>query len=242
MSSKLNKEILKIFEILSKNKKLNYFKDSIVSLENREGELLKITDQDITSPISELITTLVSKPSPLPNQSPDYELLNSLIEELTKQESVRGLNHIGFLYHVESLDQEKARLMSKMKTSSFKLYEEPSNEKAKWYFIGDTTSWDQPMIEMVPVESNGDTFIDYWLPHIHIDIDTNMDENQIESLFYKVYDGDPKPYRAVVIDEIVFVIRLRLGIIDGVNLFIDLSTNHRDVKKLRQNSYKQLSN
>ena len=235
MPLKFNQELLKTLKILSPNENKFSDKDQF-KIGNQAGDLLKVSDQGIESPIGEVKTTLLSKASPLPDQIPDYDLLTQAVKELP----TRSLNHVGFCYHVDSQVKEKQRLVSEISNTAFKLYEEPSNDSAKWYFIGDTNDPLDPMIEFLPVESSNDTFIDYWLPHIHIDIDTNLDENQIESIIYKIYDGEPRPFRVTVIDDVVYTVRTRLGIIDGINIFLDLSTNHRKVEFSRKNILKQL--
>lgn len=241
MSLKINQELIKIFQTLSDNKDINFVNNGEVKIGNQVGEILRISEQVIKSPINDIEKLLVSKISPLPDQLPEYELLSQFIGELNKLKAIKGLNHIGFCYHVSSQEQEKSRLLSETLPGDVFLYEEPSNDLAKWYFVGNTDNWESPMIELLPAESNNYTFIDYWMPHIHIDIDTTLDENQIESLLYKIYDGDPKPFRCTVIDDVIYTVRTRLGIIDGVNLFLDLSTNHRDIEYSRKNILKRLT-
>lgn len=241
MISKLNTELIGIFSIFSKNTDLNFLKNDEVVIGNPKGELLKISEDSINSPIKELTMTLSTKLSPLPDQDPDYDLLSQLLRELNSKKAIKELNHIGFCYHVASQPKEKTRLLTELKNSDQKLYEEPSTDQTKWYFLGDAGDFRSPMIEMLPVESDGTTFIDYWLPHIHIDIDTTLTEDQIESLLYSIYDGDPKPFRITVIDNVVYTVRTRLGIVDGVNIFLDLSTNHRNVELSRKNILKLLS-
>lgn len=214
--------------------------DKIFSLSQIE-DLLKITEEEFISPVSNLKTLLQTKISPLDDQPIDTELLGQVFSLLNQEKSIIGLNHIGFCYHVVSQENEQKRLLESFKNKNEKVYEEPSNDESKWYFVGDTKDTSKPMLELLPVESQDLTFIDYWLPHIHIDIDTKLDERQIESLLYKVYDGDPKPYMSTVIDDVIYSVRTRLGIVEGVNIFLDLSTNHRNVDYSRKNILKQIS-
>jgi hypothetical protein len=237
----LYSELIKVFKALSKIEKLNFVKDQAVEISCHAGQLLNIKTDLLTSPVDHLLESISSKKSPLSDQSPDYPVLEQLISELEKAQAIKELNHVGFCYHVDAQDTERAKLLSETKDTTFKLYEEATDDIAKWYFVGDTSTWEDPMIELLPVESKNETFIDYWLPHIHIDIDTTFTEEEIENLIYRLYEGDPKPIRITVIDGVVYTIRLRLGVLDGVNLFLDLSTKNRMVEFSRKNILKQIS-
>ena len=77
----------------------------------------------------------------------------------------------------------------------------------------------------------------YWLPHIQIDIDTKLLSSQIEKLVINIYGRKPFP---IVIDGKKYIMRLRLGRIDGVNLFLDLATHLRDVDYLKHAIWKKV--
>lgn len=115
------------------------------------------------------------------------------------------------------------------------LYEEPSNDLGLWLFIGDTSNWENPLFELVPVEDTSDKWVDYWLPHVQIDLDTKLDAKSIEKLSKEHFGNDILPYQVTVIDGIVYAVRLRLGVIDGVNINLDLGTSNRNTKYVREN-------
>jgi hypothetical protein len=102
-----------------------------------------------------------------------------------------------------------------------------------WLFIGDTENWQDPMVEFLPVEKTNDKQAEYWLPHIQIDIDTTLTASEIERILTSVYGGVIQP-RAIAIAGTVYIVRSRLGVIDGINIFLDLATNSRNVQWARQ--------
>lgn len=89
------------------------------------------------------------------------------------------------------------------------------------------------MIELIPVEKTDNTWVDYWLPHIQIDIDTKLITQDIENRVNLVFAHTLKPY-PITIDGTVYIVRNHLGRIDGVNIFLDVATRSRDVKYARQ--------
>lgn len=95
------------------------------------------------------------------------------------------------------------------------------------------------MIELLPVEKTSDQWKDYWLPHVQIDIDTTLTEKEIIPVV-KFFFGDTVTPFSIAIDSVVYIVRNRLGTIDGINIFFDLATKNRNVKFQRQTLLKRL--
>ncbi len=230
MTNNILKTINKIFGILSHNDKL-VFKNS---------DLFNFSDTEIITPIGNILPLLLKHKSKLSNQPIKFKLLEQLINELTKNKSIIRLNHIGFCYKVASQEQEKQRLVNLVKQTRFHLYQEKSNDDALWLFIGNLENWEKPLIEMVPVVKTNDKWVNYWLPHIQIDIDTTLTSQEIEDLITTVYNKTIKPY-LFTIDGIVYFVRNRLGCVDRININLDLATNSRNTKFHRQHSLTKIS-
>ncbi|KKP67020.1 MAG: hypothetical protein UR68_C0012G0020 [Candidatus Roizmanbacteria bacterium GW2011_GWA2_35_19] len=225
----LNDTLNKVIKILTSNNNLDF-----------DNCLVKMTSSHIVTPIGDIASVLEDQKSKLKDELVDFKLFKDLVMILNTNNSIVRLNHIGFGYRVKSQQFEKQRLINlAIKTNQF-LYEEESNDFALWLFLGDTTNWEKPLIEFVPVEQDH-LEIDYFLPHIQIDIDTTLNANEIESITEEVFNTSIKPYRVAVINGITYIVRNRLGVIDGVNIFIDLATNSRNVKFHRQNYLKKIT-
>lgn len=201
---------------------------------------VRVTDPQIITPIGDVAPVLHRQKSKLKDAIVGLNLLKDLIVRLDDNKSIVRLNHIGFGYRVKSQQTERERLIHLAEKTDQYLYEEESNDFGLWLFLGNTNIWESPLIEFVPVEAD-DPKIDYYLPHIQIDIDTTLNANEIEKIVTDVFDNTIQPYRVAVIDGITYIVRNRLGVIDGVNIFIDFATNSRNVKFHRQNFLKKIS-
>lgn len=172
----------------------------------------------------------------LRNSTIDISKLTKLVEVLSIPQSIVRLDHIGFCYKVDSGPEEKERLIKLIRQTSFYLYEEPSNDSGQWLFVGNTDRWKDPSIELVPVETTNDKWKDYWLPHVQIDIDTCLTVDQIVANVSSIYGKSIKPY-LIIIEGVAYIVRCRLGIVNGVNINLDLATNSRNVESLRKNTW-----
>jgi len=226
---KLNQTLDTIFQTLSSCNKLQ-FNDCPV----------KVNDSQIITPIGDVMPMVFHQKSKLENTMIDLDTLKKFIAKLDGKNSIVRLNHIGFGYRVESQQIERQRLINMARQTDQFLYEEASNDFGLWLFLGNTGVWEKPLIEFVPVEAD-DPQIDYFLPHVQIDIDTTLNANEIEKLINEGFNNTIKPYHVAIIDGITYIVRSRLGVIDGVNIFIDLATNSRNVKFHRQNLLKKIS-
>ncbi len=232
------KNLIEVFKVLSLSSKLKFFDNDVVKVGNN---LFKLTQNGIELPISSTELTILKEPSPLKDSPIDINSLTQILIILNEFGSIIRLNHIGLCYPVNSQEDEREILTKEIAKTKLHLYEEESNDYAKWYFVGDTSKWDDPLIEYLPVIRNTDKWINYWLPHIHIDIDTNQSEGKIENLINGIYRGSVKPFRVTVINNIVYTIRLWLAVIDGINIYLDISTKNRQVKYFREKILKQIA-
>lgn len=207
---------------------------------NLNNYLLKITSNKITAPIGDIVPLLMKHKSKLPNQLIDFDQLTKLAENLSG--SIIRLDHVGFCYKTDSQIQEKLRLINLTKQTKYHLYEESSNDDGLWLFFGNSEQWEKPMIEFLPIEkvTQWTEWKEYWLPNIHIDIDTDLNANKVVSLVKEIFGQDFEPHQ-VIIDGIIYIVRCWLGVIDGINIFLDLATNSRRVEFHRKNRLLQLS-
>ena len=219
-----------IFDDLNKVFNFFYCSNKLV-ITNKN--LFNLSDTEISTPVGDVLPLLIQHKSKLPNQLIHFELLEKLIERLSSGQSIVRLNHIGFCYKVDSQEKEKERLIRLIKQTKFHLYQEKSIDDGLWLFIGNTNKWEEPLIELIPVEKGSGKWVDNWLPHIQIDVDTILTAREIEKRISPVFTNTRRPH-LITIDGIVYIVRNHLGIIDGVNIFLDLATNSRDVKFHRQ--------
>ena len=223
MEKSLIKKLNEVITILSNTGNLSFI----------DG-LLTISDIGIITPVGNILPSLENHKSNLKDQFINLDLLNKLIGYLTAKKSLIRLNHIGFCYKVSSQENEKKRLSNLIQKSQYHLYQEQSNDDGLWLFVGNTEVWEKPMIELLPVEKTNDQWVDYWLPHIQIDIDTALTGEEIEGIVRSVVGKTITPF-SITLDGIVYIVRNRLGIVDGINLSLDLATNSRKVQYSRQN-------
>ena len=161
-----------------------------------------------------------------------------MIEKLTARNNIVRLNHIGFCYKSDSIAVEKSKLIKSCLENKLHLYEEDSSDETRWYFIGNIKNdWQIPLIEYLLLEQTDDAWKDYWLPHVQIDIDTNLSDKEIEKELKVFFGNHIKPFK-VTINGIIYIVRLRLGVVDGININLDFATRERRVQYHRQNLLK----
>ncbi len=225
----LNNTLKKVIEILSLSNTVDF-----------ENCMVKITDTQLITPIGDVSQILFNKTSSLKNELINLKFLNNLISALDKNNLIVRLNHIGFGYLVRSQQSERQRLTNLVKSTDKYLYEEESNDFGLWLFLGNAKEWEKPLIEFFPVEDSH-KMVDYFLPHVQIDIDTTLDSREVEHQVKKIFNNSIKSYHIAIINGVVHIVRLRLGVMDGVNIFLDLATKPRNVPLHRQKALKKIS-
>lgn len=165
-------------------------------------------------------------------KSKDEYIQLDIVEELIRDFKVgfQRINHFGLCYKVNSKKEEVDRLSQLVSDTKFHLYQEPSSDDGDWIFYGDISNINNSLIEFIPHEGKSeDKWINYWLPHIHLDIDTNFKPDEIKGISQKHINNVHIPY-SININRITYIQRIRLGCIEGINLFLDVSTCNRDNK------------
>lgn len=229
MNNKLINKLKQIIAILAQNKNLDF----------SNPQLPNLLENKIDTPIGDVLTFFSNKKSKFSDKMIDLELLQKLIVKLTKDKSLVRLNHVGFCYKTSSLETEKNKLINLVQQSNVNLYQEESNDEGLWFFIGNIDNWENPVIELFPIGTTNDRYVDYWLPHIQIDVDTKLTAEEIKTTIKLIFGKKITPI-PIEIEGITYIIKNRLGVIGGVNIFLDLATNSRNVQYSRQRLWKKI--
>jgi hypothetical protein len=195
-------------------------------------ELIYITSEQITLPLHGIAERILSNGT-TPDKFVDLGSIEEFIKQLSAVSAIKRLNHIGFCYTVDDQNQERQNLVEQTCGTKWNLYEMQSTDAALWLFLGDTTYWQDPMIEFLPVRQTSEDWIAQHLPHIHIDLDTTLDAPSIEQLANQCLGDKRSAVPMVVIDGIIYQMRIRLGSVHGVKIMLDLSTRARDTRSAR---------
>lgn len=200
----------------------------------QERGLLTIKDDSLASPIAADMLSLFSYRTSKSDTFRDQAIIENLIAKLKASRNFKGINHIGFCYKVVSKEAEVTRLVGIAKDKNTPVHQEPSIDDGDWLFVGDITDVRNPLLELIPHEgTTNDRWIDYWLPHIQFDIDTDLSPKEIK-VIVKGFINDPGVPHAIQIDGITYIQRVHLGCVEGVNIFLDIATNNRDPNYRRQ--------
>lgn len=229
---KLNDTLNKIVTILSSDKDIKWNPD-----------LVQFTGDKIVTPIGDVSNVLLRHKSKLNDTKINVSALSHLIDTLNSMNAILRLDHVGFCYKVASQESEITRIQELVAKTKLHLYQEESNDDGLWLFIGNTIKWEDPMLELLPVEkTNGQwaDWVDYWLPHIQIDVDIKLNSDEIDKMIKDIYGNKTIKPHHIIIDDIVYIVRSHLGVIDGVNIFLDLATSARDVKWHRRHKLVQI--
>lgn len=218
---------------------LTYFLNEIIRIIDYSPKFLTLKNNQIITPIGDFYPIIIKRKSPLENEPANFDQLTNLVNSL--RSNIVRLNHVGFGYQVASKIEEESRLIQLVKKTKLHLYEESSSDESIWLFLGNTKNWQQPMIEISPIDkiTRWKRWQNYWLSVFHFDIDTRLTSKQILPLVNKIYGEGFEPH-LIAVDGITYAVRHRLGIIDGVNIFFDIGTNSRNVEYFRKNILKQL--
>lgn len=228
-NQKLLKTLKLIIDIISSNKNLDF----------NNPDLFNFSEKGIFTVIGNPLI-FIDKKNKLEDEVIDFNLLKFFLNHLNTNKSIVRLNHIGFGYLISSKNAERERLIKLVRKTKFYLYEEDSNDFGLWLFMGNTNNWQNPLVEFVPVEKSIKNY-DEFLPHIQIDIDTKYSSEEIDRIIKKHFGNAIMSYHIAVINGITYIVRIKLGVIEGVNIFLDLATNFRNVKFHRKNILKQIS-
>jgi len=221
-------KLLDVFKILASEPNLNFIEGNQVEILISSGEtLLKVNSNDISVPGVPIHENFFEKPSSLKDSFVNDNQIQKFISALSEKESILRLNHVGFCYLVESVITEEERLKKFSKQGKWNLYKEVSQDDFTWLYVGHTKKWFDPLVEFVLDEGENDRWKNYWLPHFQIDIDTSLVVEDIEPLILETFKGKIKPYRAISANDYTYSVRARLGVIEGINVYLDVGTEGR---------------
>ena len=200
----------------------------------QELGLLTIRNDKLVSPLATDMLSFFSYRTSKPDKFRSQVIIEGLIAKIKTSKNFKGINHIGFCYKVPSKEVEVQRLVSAAKDKNIPIYQEPSIDDGDWLFVGDITDITNPLLELIPHEGNtNDEWIDYWLPHIQFDIDTELSPGEIKTIVNEFISDPGVPY-SIQIDGITYIQRVHLGSVEGVNIFLDIATDNRDSNYRRQ--------
>lgn len=176
--------------------------------------------------------------SPLQDDMVNIDKINTLFEKLSLHDGNLLLNHLGFCYKETDIEEETAKLLEFCRLNKLSLYHETLDGFDPWFFVGTKADKGSPMIEFLPTSIIPPDWVstkNYWLPQIQIDIDTSHSDEKIKEIHSKVFDEEPKLQQLFVSNGTVVVYRLRLGVLDGVNINLDIGTSARKTDWYREN-------
>ena len=234
--------LLDIFRILSEQSSIKLYHDNTASIQLGSRSLITLNSQSLLTPLSQkdILTSFLGSRMNDPDNTEYLTQFSRLISQISPH--LLRLNHIGFEYFAESRDEELSRIKTAIQKSEVFLYEEHSNDpNSAWFFVGDTARWQDPLIEIVPVFRKKGTWAKYWLPQIHLDIDTDLTPEEIFAHIAKQYQGTSvKSFEAVKIEGIVYVVGIWIATSEGINVYLNLATKHRNVPYHRSTMLQKL--
>lgn len=205
--------------------------DAVIMID--KDTLLSVNKSSIKTPFSNNLTDLFSYKAPINDQLFNVNFLRGILNDIKRNGYYKRLNHIGFCYKVKSKEDEITRIGDIISQTEFSAFQEPSNDDGAWIFVGKLANVESTLLEFLPNEGGtSDKWEDYWLPHIHVDIDTNLSPDEISHLTRKYTNNPHIPY-SIKIDGVCYIQRVRLGCHSGVSFYLDMGTNNRDINYRR---------
>lgn len=191
--------------------------------------LFHIEDSRLVTPVANDTLSLFAYRSKRGDGVIKHSAIKELIDAIKASNNYKGINHIGFCYKTASKEDAVTTITKESSSKGYSVYQESSIDDAAWIFIGNLSDVTNPLLEFLPHEGKiDDKWIDYYLPHIQFDIDTDMTPKEIEVLVKKFIRRPFTPY-SIQIDGVTYIQRINLGCLEGVNLMLDISTNNRDI-------------
>ncbi len=158
---------------------------------------------------------------------------NNLIEKLATK-FIR-LNHVGISYFCKDISAELEEYKIALKNTSFKMYEESSEDPyQKWFFVGNINDWQAPLVEIVLNKLDTKDYQE-WVPHFQIDIDTNFSIDELETVSKEIFGTSFWKWKLDIPNYGVVLAMGLLGEIDGIKIALGLGTNLRGTQYHREN-------
>ena len=228
---KVSRVLAGIFRLLSVSQNMPYASEGSIVVMAADKELVHITDDSLETAVTSLTDSVFGEASSQSDAFVEMADFGALAQGLAAY--IKRLDHIGFCYTVASQEEERERIKNTLATTHWHLYEMESNDLAKWYLIGDTKRWQDPMIELLPALPNRDPDLHYWMPHIHLDINTSLTADEILKITKDVFGDTRKPTLYTDPEWGTHCVRIWLGTVAGVNIELDLSTKIRNLQWVR---------
>jgi hypothetical protein len=204
--------LLETLKLLYNNTGLTELNPKLLSINNKEVRVA-----------GESLSSLIKHKSRLVDAVVDKKLLIKFIDFLSKESAMLDFCHIGICYLVNSLREEKEKIITLARTMDEPVYTMGSIDTALWYFIGNKHKL--PQIEFLPTKYVNDYYLDYWLPHIHLDLFTSLSSEVIKYKTHNIFKGSQRAHPTVVYGKKIYQMRVWLGVVEGINLTLDLKTN-----------------
>jgi hypothetical protein len=231
-------KLIELFRLLTASSRLKFATDGVVQIVASGKKLITITSAGIITSVPEISDSIFDYQSSLADSFVSNEDLQRFVDTIGK--SIYALDHMGFCYTAHSQKDELKRIKQAMRGGSFRLYEMTSTDLAKWYFIGDRQNWPDPMIELLPTLPNDDPELPYWMPHIHIDINTTLSADQLISFMKDIFGNSRSPIQMRDPEYGVYSVRLWLGTVAGINIDLDVSTNVRNMRYVKEHMLREI--
>lgn len=226
--SNFESALFEVLKTVSEEFGLKILNNNVIELNCGTGNpLLRLDKNNFKFFDEQTVKYLIQSKNKLADAFVDQNDFKTFCRALLKKSKKITLNHLGLCYQVESKSLEKSRLMGVAKEHRVHLYEIPSNDYTLWLFIGNKMFPEAPLIELLPVEKVNDYYLDYWLPHVHLALHTNLNVEEIRYLTHEVFKGNRTANPLVVVNNIINQLRVWLGLISGININLDLFTNER---------------
>jgi hypothetical protein len=208
-----------------------------VALKTNSLPLITCTKGKIETPYLKIIEDIFQQPGGLLDEDEfiTTSQITDLFNALKQQGATFSFDHLGFSYHTQSVTKNVQHLCTISQTNHLFTYQMTVPDDTVWIFVGDNTKWREPMLEFIPLEGEIiDKEIDYWLPGLHLNINTHLAYDDICSCINSIFKGTrdihPNYYGKFITQARVWV-----GVVSGINLHFDFSTlaqNRRYTRKV----------
>ena len=214
-------------------------KDGSLTLASNWKDLIKCSKTTIETPFSLILEDIYNQPSSLIDE--DEFLTSEQIMELFLSLQEKGrllrLNHIGFTYKPVSVKASIKHICDVSSQNGFQTLEldaDHPKEEPIWAFVGDTTNWQDPMLEFIPLQGEiTEKEVDYFLPHLHINIDSNLSFENIADSVRSVFKGT-RSVHANYYNSYITQARIWVGVVSGINLHLDIATYSQNTRYTRK--------
>lgn len=212
------------------------FKQAI-QLFSGTSKLLEINENTIQLCGHDITNKLLAKHDKLNKDLTDNNW-SKFLSELDN--SLLRLNHLGISYACNDFKSEILYYKKLLVSHNFSLYEELSDDtNSKWLFIGNISDWQSPLFEIV-LTKNIKEPENIWRPHFQIDIDTNLNQDELEEIISKYFGNDFIQWNLDIPNYGIVLDMGMLCSVNGTKIYLGIGTNLRNTQYHRKNILKQL--